>query len=328
MVRLLQPDARKSAGFTIVELLIVVVVIAILATITIVAYNGIQNRAKLSAIQSTASQLGKKLALYKIENQDSYPTTEATAETLTGVDITTYTHSINSVTNAHNYCATVTKDGVHYSVSSTSAVPVEGECVTNFAVNPSFESNLIGFTSYYQSGSPNWAGTMSRVTSGGMTGNSFVRITINTVGSAGMNVGIVADASNRLPVTTGDTFSYGVYVRSSRVGVAHGVSMGFWNSSSGWVGSVGPTNDGTITTTGWEHKISANRTITNSSVGLIGPMAYFVSGGVSAQVGDTLDVDGVILTKGEKTYSYGDGNSPGWFWNGTPNNSTSTGPAL
>jgi prepilin-type N-terminal cleavage/methylation domain-containing protein len=36
----------RSSGFTIVELLIVVVVIAILAVITIVSYNGIQNRAK------------------------------------------------------------------------------------------------------------------------------------------------------------------------------------------------------------------------------------------------------------------------------------------
>jgi len=39
-------------GFTIVELLIVVVVIAILAAITIVSFNGIQNRAYDSAVQA------------------------------------------------------------------------------------------------------------------------------------------------------------------------------------------------------------------------------------------------------------------------------------
>jgi len=40
-------------GFTIVELLIVVVVIAILAAITIVSYNGVQAQAKRSAIASS-----------------------------------------------------------------------------------------------------------------------------------------------------------------------------------------------------------------------------------------------------------------------------------
>ena len=45
----------KQKGFTIVELLIVIVVIAILAAITIVAFNGIQQRAKNSAIQADLS---------------------------------------------------------------------------------------------------------------------------------------------------------------------------------------------------------------------------------------------------------------------------------
>lgn len=36
----------KQRGFTIVELLIVIVVIAILAAISIIAYNGIQSRAR------------------------------------------------------------------------------------------------------------------------------------------------------------------------------------------------------------------------------------------------------------------------------------------
>ena len=49
--------ARKQKGFTIVELLIVIVVIAILATITIVAYNGVSQRAKESATQNAVSQV-------------------------------------------------------------------------------------------------------------------------------------------------------------------------------------------------------------------------------------------------------------------------------
>lgn len=64
---------KKDRGFTIVELLIVIVVIAILAAIVIVAYNGVQNRAKTSAAQSTAQTVQQKLEAYNAEN-GSYPT--------------------------------------------------------------------------------------------------------------------------------------------------------------------------------------------------------------------------------------------------------------
>lgn len=61
-------SGRKAAGFTIVELLIVIVVIAILAAISIVAYNGIQNRARNSARQEAVSTITKALELYYTEN--------------------------------------------------------------------------------------------------------------------------------------------------------------------------------------------------------------------------------------------------------------------
>ncbi len=66
----------NQKGFTIVELLIVIVVIAILAAISIVAYTGIQTRARNSAAFSLASQVSKKAEAYYAIN-GTYPVTAA-----------------------------------------------------------------------------------------------------------------------------------------------------------------------------------------------------------------------------------------------------------
>ena len=55
---------RSITGFTIVELLIVIVVIAILAAVSVVAYTGIQNRANDSRIRAGVKQLETALRVY------------------------------------------------------------------------------------------------------------------------------------------------------------------------------------------------------------------------------------------------------------------------
>lgn len=63
----------RRKGFTIVELLIVIVVIAILAAITIVAYNGIQTRANNTQTISGTKEFIKVYNAYATEKGD-YPT--------------------------------------------------------------------------------------------------------------------------------------------------------------------------------------------------------------------------------------------------------------
>lgn len=63
---------KSRSGFTIVELLIVIVVIAILAAISIVAYNGIQSRGKDSQTDTAVSQFKKALELYRVD-ESVYP---------------------------------------------------------------------------------------------------------------------------------------------------------------------------------------------------------------------------------------------------------------
>lgn len=59
---------RPTQGFTIVELLIVIVVIAILFAISVVAYNGAQDRAKATQAISGMEQYVRGLHLYASEN--------------------------------------------------------------------------------------------------------------------------------------------------------------------------------------------------------------------------------------------------------------------
>ena len=74
----------KSRGFTIVELLIVIVIIAILAAITIVAYNGITNRANESSAKSAANSAVKKAEAYSADDQGGSGSYPETSGALTG----------------------------------------------------------------------------------------------------------------------------------------------------------------------------------------------------------------------------------------------------
>ena len=59
---------KSTSGFTIVELLIVIVVIGVLAAISVVAYNGIQQRALNAQIVGAAKTYKQAFDAYTAQN--------------------------------------------------------------------------------------------------------------------------------------------------------------------------------------------------------------------------------------------------------------------
>lgn len=104
---------KADKGFTIVELLIVIVIIGILAAITIVAYNGIQNRAKTSSAAAAATNFTKKAEIYNTDGGASaYPLqssdlTGATSDKSYAVPSTSITVNAAAITAAPTAPATI-----------------------------------------------------------------------------------------------------------------------------------------------------------------------------------------------------------------------------
>ena len=61
-------NTHKNQGFTIVELLIVIVVIGVLAAVSFIGYTNIAARAKDSAREATTKQIEKKLLANEVVN--------------------------------------------------------------------------------------------------------------------------------------------------------------------------------------------------------------------------------------------------------------------
>lgn len=138
----------KKLGFTIVELLIVVVVIAILAAITIVAYNGIQQRAVQASVQSDLTTASTQIKLY-YATVGSYPVSASVLNNGQGLkssadNTLTYTQS------GGGYCigiSTSRAGGIAFHQSSTNEAIQTGNCAAAAPVS------LVGANSFRNNGS-------------------------------------------------------------------------------------------------------------------------------------------------------------------------------
>ncbi len=64
---------RAKSGFTLVEILIVVVILGILAAIVIPQFTGASTEAKESALVSDLQSIRSQIELYKIQHNDTLP---------------------------------------------------------------------------------------------------------------------------------------------------------------------------------------------------------------------------------------------------------------
>ena len=65
---------RKEKGFTLVELMIVIIILAILTGIAIPSYMVLRNRARTAAAQSELKNVGTAIEMYNVDF-DAYPAT-------------------------------------------------------------------------------------------------------------------------------------------------------------------------------------------------------------------------------------------------------------
>src|SRR5680860_143406 len=120
----------SNPGFTIVELLVVIVVIGILAAITIVSYSGISQKATVVSLISDLDNASKQLKLYQVE-YSSFPTTLTSNCPTAPVNDTkyclkpssgnTYTYSSPSPYSLFALTATNTASSIVYSITNNSA---------------------------------------------------------------------------------------------------------------------------------------------------------------------------------------------------------------
>lgn len=310
--------SREKQGFTIVELLIVVVVIAILAAITIVAYNGIQNRARQSSLQATISQASKQVASYAPLNNDLYPVDETTFFSTTKLADTSdmdYTYLVSP--DRTHYCVSVTNisnPSLSAAASDKSGGVVEGRCVRNLAPNPAIYNGSGNGWGYY---TPQGASVSAVPAGSGLpSGISWAyQVQLNaTTSPAGPYLNLRSTGpSITVPVRIS------MYAKSS---TNQNVSFQTEKYSTG--GTRGETQSGvwpSLTTT-WS-RLSMQASVLS---GYPNYVTTVYSNGTVTQ-GTTIVVTGAMITEGSALYSYGDGSTTGWSWDGAPNASTSFGPA-
>lgn len=120
-------SSRQRTGFTIVELLVVIIVIAILAVVIVVAFNGITRRANVADLQTSMKAVVKAMESDK-STTGSYPSSiPGSLIVSTGIKLNYFSGDPN------NYCINGTSrsdSNMKMFVSNTDTEPKYGTCTT------------------------------------------------------------------------------------------------------------------------------------------------------------------------------------------------------
>jgi len=123
-----QISKKHASGFTIVELIVVIVVIGILASITIVSYIGVSQKAKEASLESDLTNSSKQIKLFQItEVNGNYPTANncptpgVTEICLKASSDNTYTYTPNNISNPKTFILKSTNSTLSYQITDNSS---------------------------------------------------------------------------------------------------------------------------------------------------------------------------------------------------------------
>ncbi len=199
------------SGYTIVEVIIVIVIIGILATITFVSYNGIQDRAVTASLQSDLQNASDQLMINpEINNNDYFPdqtvyTTKVAGGSIKWSSGTNATFVVNTTNTPKTFCLTATKRNVSYFITQE-GLPMPGPCPVLY-----LDAGIP--TSY-----PGTGTTWTDLSGNGNNGAMYGGVTYSSSNGGFMNFDGTNDYvsigdSNILDYGTGNfSFSYWIYV--------------------------------------------------------------------------------------------------------------------
>lgn len=191
---------KRHYAFTIIELLIVILVIAVLVTLSIVGYSGISSKANVTTLQSDLSNAKKQLLAFQASSPtNSFPTAincvspSATEICIKPTGSNTFTYNVNNTSNPKTFNLTSTNGTTQFWINDSSNPLTTPDIVTSGlvlnldAANPQSYPGS-GNTWYDLSGGGNSASLYSGYSYSSAKGGSIVFDGVNNRASAPMPV--------------------------------------------------------------------------------------------------------------------------------------------